>query len=146
MRLLTWRTPSKNMPNQIALIDPRTLRPHEKVNYFRLFWLLIKISIDGVFTRPILVDSESKTILDGHHRHLVAKMLGLKQVPCWRIQYLQTTAISVESRRTDISVSKKEIVERASIGNLYPHKTTKHIYIAPSSVSFLLHQLKISYE
>jgi len=134
------------MPNQIALIDPRTLKPHEKVNYLRLFWLLAKISIDGVFTKPILIDLESKTILDGHHRHLVAQMLGLKQVPCWCIQYLQTNAISVEPRRADISVSKKEIIERASLGRLYPHKTTKHVYVAPTFTSFPLHKLKTSYE
>ncbi|MBT9168652.1 MAG: hypothetical protein DDT19_02000 [Syntrophomonadaceae bacterium] len=146
MSHLIWSTTSKNMPNQIALIDPRILRPHEKVNYFRLFWLLIKISSDGAFTRPLLVDSESKTILDGHHRCLVAKILGLKRVPCWCIQYLQTNAISVEPRRADISVSKKEIVERARLGNLYPHKTTRHIYTAPNFASFPLHQLKTSYE
>jgi hypothetical protein len=146
MKHLIWKALLKNTSNQIALIDPKTLKPHEKVNYLRLFWLLIKISIDGVFTKPILIDLESKTILDGHHRHLVAQMLGLKRVPCWCIQYLQTNAISVEPRRTDISVSKEEIVERASLGNLYPHKTTRHIYTAPNSSSFPLYELKTIYE
>lgn len=135
-----------SMPNEISLIEPRTLRPHEKVSYLRLCWLLIKISIEGVFTKPILVDSESKAILDGHHRWLVARILGLKRVPCQCVDYLHTNAISVESRRVGISVSKKEIVERAITGNLYPHKTTRHIYTAHNFTAFPLQQLKTSYE
>jgi hypothetical protein len=134
------------MSNQIEFINPKTLRLHERVNYFRLFWLLINISISGVFTRPILVDSESKTILDGYHRWLVAKILRLKRVPRWCIQYFQNNVISVESRRAGISVSKKEIVERVSLKNLYPHKTTKHIDTAPNFTPIQLHQLKTSDE
>lgn len=134
------------MPDQILFIDPRFLKPHEKINYFRFFWLLVKILHEGVFIKPILVDSESKTILDGHHRCLVAQILGLKRVPCWCIQYLYDDAILVESRRAGIVVNKKEIVKRAKLGNLYPYKTTRHVYVSPHFAPLPLRHLKTSYE
>jgi ParB-like chromosome segregation protein Spo0J len=130
------------MSSRILFIDPRILKPHEKVSYIKAARLLIKILADGVFIKPILIDSATKTILDGHHRHLVAKLLRLKRVPCWCIPYLQSNSVSVEPRRADIPVTKIDVIEKAERGYLYPQKTTRHSYALPPFGALPLRQLK----
>lgn len=129
------------MVNQLQLIDPQMLRSHEKTNVFRAVWLLAKILKQGTFIEPILVDTESMTILDGHHRHLIAKILRFKKVPCWCIHYLGNESVTVISRRQEIAVDKQSVIDRAKSGDLYPHKTTRHIYQAPKAKTFQLQQL-----
>lgn len=130
------------MKGELSLIPPDLLRPHEKINPLRAVFLLIKISVGGKFITPLLVDAQSKTILDGHHRHWVAKKLGLKKVPCWSVDYFNDQTIFVFPRRTSIPVDKSKIVERAVAGNKYPHKTTRHEYVIPVAQLFTLSELR----
>ncbi len=124
------------------LIDPHLLNPHEKIDPFRAFLLLAKIAMDGKFIVPILIDVRSNTILDGHHRHWAAKVLGLKRIPCWPVDYLRDGSVLVSPRRARISVGKEEIIKRALEGNVYPYKTTRHNYIVPQARPFTLSELR----
>lgn len=115
------------MPKDVILENPRNLNPHEEIKPFRVLYVLFKVLFDGFFTEPILIDRYSKTILDGHHRHLVSKILGFKHVPCYCVDYLENIMIEVLPRRADIPVNKIDVISHAKRGEKYPHKTTKHI-------------------
>lgn len=130
------------MNEELLLIDPRKLRPHERINPARALWVLIKITTAGRLTTPILIDTRSMTILDGHHRSWAAKVLGFKRIPCWSVDYLNDEAISVLPRRPEIPVSKLEVLRRAASGEVYPYKTTKHKYTLPDIRAFTISELR----
>ena len=111
---------------RISIIEIKKLKPHEKTNPQRLKQLRQKILADKKIRNPIIVDKNSLTILDGHHRTAAARCLGLKRIPACLINY-QNRNIKVLSRRTNIKVSKKMILSHALTGKKLPVKTTRHI-------------------
>lgn len=127
--------------NNIFLIDPAELKPHEQIRISRALWVFIEILFVGRFTKPILIDADTKTILDGHHRCWIAKKLGLKSIPCYCINYLEEHSIKVYPRRSDIPVSKSDVIRMATSGKVFPHKTTRHEYKMPTFVPISLTQL-----
>lgn len=127
---------------RFALIDPKELKPHERVGIMRALQVLLKILGDGAFTDPILIDEESKTILDGHHRRFVARFLGLKKIPCWTVDYLADASIELFPRRKNIFIEKTGVIQSALSGKPYPRKTTRHSYAVPAAPIFPLSQLR----
>ncbi len=111
-----------------TLVDIRVLRPHERVDERHLEELLEQILADGVLKTPVIVDSESMTILDGHHRVAALKRLGASKIPAVLVDY-RDPRIRVESWDGVEPPSKDEIVERARRGDLLPPKTTRHVYV-----------------
>ncbi len=75
---------------------------------------------------PILVDRETGVILDGHHRYAACKVLGIILIPCILVDY--HSEVLLESRRPEVPVSKAEVIRRGLSGELYPPKSTRHIY------------------
>jgi len=129
--------------NKILFIHPVELKPHEQVRLSRVLLVLAKIVLTGKFTTPLLIDLNTKTILDGHHRCHVAKMLGLKRIPCYCVDYLKEESIRIHPRRSDISVRKDDALRIATSGKIFPHKTTRHKYKMPTFVPVPLNQLWI---
>ena len=127
--------------NKIILINPHELIAHEKVNIFHAIYIYLKMIFSGHFDVPVLIDSRTKIILDGHHRVYAANRLGLKKVPCCVIDYIENTSIQVETRRRDIFINKAEVVKMALSPKVFPDKTTKHVYKISSFRSFLLKEL-----
>jgi len=127
--------------NSIVLINPYQLKPHEKISISRAIYILFKIILVGNFTVPLLVDSKTKTIIDGHHRCWVAKKLKFKSVPCYCVDYLSDQSIRVHPRRANISVDKMEVINMALGDNLFPRKTTRHEYKIPVFKSLSLGEL-----
>ena len=97
------------------------LRPHERIRLSNLLRVAIETLIKGKIEKPILVERNHFVILDGHHRVEVAKLLG---VPL--------RAILVDYDEVELSYwgrlkpSKKEVIEAALKGKLFPPKTTRH--------------------
>ena len=88
----------------------------------------IFLEMKGGFTKPLLVDSQTGSILDGHHRYSVALSLELKRVPVILIDYLEDDEITV-----DVwpgcglqSISKQDVINMCLSEELYPPKTSKH--------------------
>ena len=127
---------------KLILMDPDELLGHERIGTVGVIIVLWKLLRAGSFTHPILIDASSKTILDGHHRRAAARILGLKKIPCWCVEYLTDSSVTLVSRRPEIRVDKKEVVRRGIVGDLYPRKTTKHEYAVPRSVAFPLSRLR----
>jgi ParB-like chromosome segregation protein Spo0J len=112
----------------VELVDVSLLHPHEEIKERNRDKLLEMTQKWGGFTKPLLVDSISFTILDGHHRFDVARCLQLSKVPAIMLDYLadERITVAVWPGRQLQSITKQDIVEMALSAELYPPKTSKH--------------------
>ncbi len=117
-------------PYTVGLLPVGRLRPHEEVDGERLWSLLSSICRAGAILSPILVDTGSLTVLDGHHRLAALRFLGARLAPVLLVDYW-SPAVRLESWRPSVRVSKEEVVARAASGRLYPPRTTRHILAFP---------------
>ena len=82
--------------------------------------------------------------MDGHHRLEAALQLRLMYVPCLLLDYDQ---VAVSASRQGYLVTPHEIVRRAKARELYPAKTTRHLFPSPlptCNVSVLLLQGEVA--
>lgn len=112
-----------------TLLPTDALLPTEEFNEQRVAEVLKMLLDSKIWMSTIAVHDDPHVVMDGHHRLEAAKRLGLRSVPCTLLSYEQVT---VESRRPEIYVSPQEIILRGIGRNLYPEKTTKHVF--PSTV------------
>jgi hypothetical protein len=103
------------------------LRPHETTDQQLLEQLIRKMQQGYMFHEPIVVDGATGVILDGHHRHAACKKLGIERIRCIVVDY-RSPQIRVESRRPGLLVSKEDVIRRGLSGDLYPPKTTRHVF------------------
>ena len=112
----------------VSLVDLVWLKPHEEIKIKNRDKLLEMTKKWGGFTKPLLVDSQTGSILDGHHRHSVAVCLNLKRVPAILIDYLSNDEISVDVWPGSglETITKQQVIDMSLSGDLYPPKTSKH--------------------
>jgi ParB-like chromosome segregation protein Spo0J len=115
----------------VRLVPVKWLKPHEEIKIKPRDKLLDMTNRWGGFTKPILVDTHTGALLDGHHRLSVAKELGLKLIPAICLDYLNSELISLElwPNANIESVDKADVIEMCLGDELYPPKTTKHVVI-----------------
>lgn len=121
---MTWET------DDVELVPIHELLPHEETkskNQQKLHQMTIKW---GGYNKPLLVDVKSKVILDGHHRFRIGEALGLKFLPAILIDYLVDDRIQVMTwpNAESDSITKEEVIEMGLSGNLFPPKTSKHVF------------------
>ena len=114
-----------NKKISLKIMKINSLLPHEQTIETRFQKLLANIK-KNKWVAPILVDNDSLTILDGHHRTRVIMELRYKYIPAYLVDYRQS-AIKVFPRKKNYKVDKKIVVDRATNKNLYPPRTTRHI-------------------
>jgi len=112
---------------QIDIVDISELKPHEEIYIEHVHRLLRDILDKGYIERPILVDINSMTILDGHHRVVALKYLNRGRIPVILIDYLNDNIVKVYSWRNGYIVTKYDVLYRAKTGLLYPPKTSRHV-------------------
>jgi len=110
---------------QIQKVEIRKLNPHEEVIEERLKKVLTSLKVEKRLKEPIIVDEETKVILDGHHRVKAFEILGLREIPCRLVDY-SSEEITVEPHQNG-NVSKKEVIEKGLSDELFPPKTSKHV-------------------
>ena len=130
-----------NMKDKIILINPHELIAHERVSLLHAAAIFFEMLVLRQFRKPIIVDSKTKTILDGHHRCYVANRLGLKKVPCYLVDYIEDGSIQVYTRRPEIFINKKEVVNMALSPKVFPEKTTRHEYQIPEFQPLMIREL-----
>ena len=115
----------------VRLVPVKWLKPHEEIKIKPRDKLLDMTNRWGGFTKPILVDTNTGALLDGHHRLSVAKELGLKLIPAICLDYLNSELISLElwPNANIESIDKADVIEMCLGNELYPPKTTKHVVI-----------------
>ena len=109
---------------QIQKIEIRKLNPHEQIIAENLKKLLTSLKVEKRLKEPIIVDEETKVILDGHHRAKAFSLLGLKEIPCKLVDY-SLDEITVEPHQNG-DISKEEVIEKGLSEELFPPKTSKH--------------------
>ena len=114
--------------DDVTLVSLDWLKPHEEIKIKNRDKLLEMTKKWGGFTKPLLVDSHSGAILDGHHRHSVAVSLGLKRVPEILIDYMGNDDVSVAPWPGGglETISKQDVIDMSLSGDLYPPKTSRH--------------------
>ncbi|MFP4200287.1 MAG: transcriptional regulator [Clostridia bacterium] len=113
-----------------ALVNAGDLLPHEHVDPVRLRELRERLTRDRILYRPVIVDRESRVILDGHHR---VKLLGEFEcalVPVYMVDYPHPS-IRVFARRPGITVDKLTVVRRGLRGDPFPPRTSRHVFATP---------------
>jgi hypothetical protein len=113
---------------EIQFVSVTKLRHIEKFSQKRVDWLLAKIVREGVWTRPLALDSEHNLVLDGQHRMEVARKLQLSCVPAILFDY---SAVPITSLRPQYNFDWRDVVARALSGDIYPYKTVKHHFLVP---------------
>jgi hypothetical protein len=83
---------------------------------------------DGMLKKPILVDKNTLTILDGHHRLNVLKKLGLRKIPVVLVDYYDPHIV-VRKWGTNKILDKEKVLKIARCGKLFPPKTTQHFVL-----------------
>ena len=106
---------------KVELVPLEILRPHEQILPKKVDQLEKMTHRWNAYTKPLLLDRLSGTILDGHHRYHVALRLELSCVPCVFIDYLEDDSIELDvwphcGRDT---VTKQEVIDAALSGNLF---------------------------
>jgi len=99
------------------------LREHETINYARLAELMDEIVSTGMLDKPIVVDINTKTIIDGHHRYNVFRNLGFAEIPVIYVDYFHPSIVLHSLKQ----VTKEDVIRTASTGRKFPSKTTRHM-------------------
>ena len=105
------------------------LKPHEQVIQKKVTQLEKMTMRWNAYTKPLLVDGATGTILDGHHRFEIAKRLGLQCLPCVVVDYLEDDSIALmlwpNSDREVIT--KQDVIDAGMSGDLMSPKTRRHL-------------------
>jgi hypothetical protein len=113
----------------IDLVERDSLRGHEDIIPANLDGRIEKL-LDRGFYKPIVVDSETMVILDGHHKWTAAGVLGLERVPVVSIDYLEggSVVVDVWPNCGRDSVTKQEVIEMGLSEEVFPPKTSRHSF------------------
>ena len=106
------------------------LKTHEEIKSKKVVKLFEMTKKWGAQRKPVIIDSSTGVILDGHHRYAVAVQLNLEKIAVIKVDYIDDDKIKVESRNQNIpfSSSKSEVIKMGLSEQNYPAKTTKHIF------------------
>jgi len=114
---------------RVQLIPVEVLKPHEQVIQKKVIQLEKMTMRWNAYTKPLLVDGGTGTILDGHHRFEIAKRLGLQCLPCVVVDYLEDDSIALmlwpNSDREVIT--KQDVIDAGMSGDLMSPKTSRHL-------------------
>ena len=110
--------------DDVVIVDVKWLKPHEEIKVKARDKLLDMTKRWGGFTKPVLVDSITGSLLDGHHRLSVAKELGLSKIPAICLDYLSSEEIILElwPNNTYESITKSMVIEMCESNDLFHQK------------------------
>lgn len=108
------------------MTDLKNLKEHEEISQQHLEHLKDQIQKDGKLKSPIVVDKNTKIILDGHHRFNALKSLGYQRIPIYFVNY-NSPDIIVQPWREEDKITKEIVVKAGLSGIKLPPKTSKHM-------------------
>lgn len=110
---------------KVKLIPINQIKPSEEHNIDKVDSLLMKITHEGVWTNPILIESNNSVIMDGHHRYQVAKKLNLSSIPCLILGY-DNPYLEVKTYMHENHINVQDIINAGLSGKLLKYKSTRH--------------------
>ena len=120
------------------LISLSKLKFHEEIDREYLEKLKSEILNDGFLRKPIVIDRETKVIIDGHHRAKALIEIGAELIPAIEIDYFSNEFL-VESWRNDVKIKKKDIIKAGLENKLFPPKTSKNLIIINNEAKHISH-------
>ena len=114
---------------RVQLIPVEVLKPHEQVIQKKVDQLERMTIRWDAYTKPLLVDGATGTILDGHHRYEIARRLDLQCLPCVVVEYLDddSTTLLLWPNSDREGISKNDVIQAGLSGDLMPPKTSRHL-------------------
>ncbi len=113
------------------LVPARTLLPHEQIDEADVERLASDLRKRGLLEEPIWVARRERVILNGHHRFAALQRLGARWVPAWVIDYADPE-MELARWGSGPPLTKQEVIRRARAGELFPPKTSRHIWHGPT--------------
>lgn len=110
----------------IFLMNINELKEHEEVESGYLGKLKKQITKDNILKKPIVVDKNTKIIIDGHFRFNSLKQLGYSKIPAFLINY-NSPEILVRTWRKNEKITKEDVLLAGLNGKKFPPKTSKHM-------------------
>ena len=106
------------------------LKPHERVRDDLVEELVHEIRAADAVVDPVWVEARDHVILNGHHRYAALLRLGAERVPAYVVDY-DDPEMELGRWESGPPLRKAEVVDRARNGDLYPPKTSRHIWRGP---------------
>ncbi len=110
---------------EFALVPIERLKGHEEYDPAKVDQLVAELRRTGEFVEPIWVARGTYVILNGHHRVEALRRLGARRAAAWVFDY-DGDLVTLERWRPGPPIAKADVVARASRGELFPPKTTRH--------------------
>lgn len=111
----------------MQLINIHELKPHEEVDPVNLELLTMKIKQDRYWFIPVLVDTDTGIIMDGHHRYNFALRAGFSLIPCYPLSY-SSDKVRVFGWKSGAPFPYQRIIDKVKSGSVFPPKTTRHVF------------------
>lgn len=108
----------------IDRIKVQELNPHEEIIEENLKKILTSLKIEKQLREPVIIDENTKVILDGHHRVKAFKILGIRTIPCRLVNY-RSEKIKLRPNKNE-EISKDQVIEKGLSNEVFPPKTTNH--------------------
>ncbi len=116
---------------EFRLVPVGLLLPHEQVDSEDVRRLAAALRVQGLVREPIWVSETESVILNGHHRYAALQRLGVRRVPAWVVNY-SDPAMQLGRWSPGPPLEKAEVVRRARAGDLFPAKTSRHVWHGPA--------------
>tara|TARA_B100001142_G_scaffold126224_1_gene128103 strand:+ start:575 stop:1675 length:1101 start_codon:yes stop_codon:yes gene_type:complete len=113
------------LETKIRLIDTKFLKHVEGFSEKRVEWLKNKIIKEGIWNKPICIDSKYGIVMDGQHRMEVAKSLNVSKIPAILFEHGE---VEFWSLRDNHIVDLESIIDKSLSGKIYPYKTVKYSF------------------
>ena len=110
---------------RVSLFPTSLLIPHEEFIQTHLEEVKSGVIVDGLWTRPIIVDYFTGIILDGHHRHQLTIQEELKFVPAVLVNY-SSPEIVIHNGDKEGTIDYRVVLNSVDRGMLLPGKFTRH--------------------
>lgn len=105
-------------------------RPSEEVDTTHVQRLAEEVRRSGHWLAPLPVEADSGLVMDGNHRLHVARLLGLRRLPCVPLRY-GDERLHVRCWSTGRLFSLRELQAIVAIPAVLPYKTTRHAFDPP---------------
>ena len=113
--------------NNINVVDVDSLIYMEEVNIEKVLSLKESLKKTKILKNPITVDKNLKIVINGHHRLSALKMLGIKKVPIFHVNY---NDVNLKYNKNSTYKNKSEILSLLK-NNILPleYKSCLHMYM-----------------
>jgi hypothetical protein len=114
----------------VAVRPIEYFRPSEEVDAAHVRQLAQEVLRSGHWLTPLPVEADSGLVMDGNHRLHVARLLGLRRLPCVPLRY-GDRRLHVRCWKTGRPFSLDELRELVAVPAVLPYKTTRHSFDPP---------------